>query len=322
MKFDIVKKATTAFHKTGFKVKQHSPEILATVGVVSVVGSVVMACRATIKAQDILEETKHDLEAVHICMEEKAEIYTEEDRKKDLSVIYAQSGIKLVKTYAPAVALLGLGLGCMLKSNDILRKRNVALAAAYATIEKGFKEYRERVVERFGEDIDRELKYNVKAKKVTETEVDPETGEEKKVKKIKNYVNPDDVSGYARFFEEYTRDAYGNIIKNPDWKDDNARNLMFIKAQQSYANDLLRVRGRVTLNEVYRLLNLPESEAGQVVGWVYDEKNPRGDNYIDFGLYSSSQNYSDFIYSNNGSEAILLDFNVDGNILDTYSSRI
>ena len=322
MKFDIVKNATSAFHKANFKVKQHSPEILAVTGVVTVVGSVVMFCKATLKSQEILEETKQDLEAVHICVEEKAEVYTEEDRKKDLTVIYAQTGVKLAKNYAPAVAMLGVGLGCLLKSNDILRKRNVALAAAYATVEKGFKEYRERVVERFGDDIDRELKYNIKAKKVTETEVDPETGEEKKVKKLKNYVNPDDVSGYARFFEEYTRDAYGNVIKNPDWKDDNARNLMFIKAQQMYANDLLRIRGRVTLNEVYRLLNLPESEAGQVVGWVYDEKNPRGDNYIDFGLYSSSQNYSDFIYSDNGREAILLDFNVDGNILDTYQTRM
>lgn len=148
--------------------------------------------------------------------------------------------MKLAKLYAPAVALGTLSITSILASNNILRKRNVALAAAYATVDKSFKEYRKRVIERFGKEIDRELKYNIKAEKVSETVIDEETGKEKKVKKTAFVVNPSDVSGYARFFEKYTMDEDGNSVLNPHWENNNEYNLMFLKAQEKYANDLLR----------------------------------------------------------------------------------
>lgn len=304
------------FNKVGFKIKKHSPEILAVTGTIGVVASAVMACKATTKVSDILEETKSQVEDVHAVLERddiSEEKYSEEDSKKDLAIIYAQTGVKMVKLYAPSVALGVLSLGCLLTSNNILRKRNVALAAAYATVDKGFKEYRGRVVERFGEAVDRELKYNIKAKKITETVVDEETGKEKKVKKTISVA--ESASDYARFFEEYTSDGKGNTFKNPYWEETPEYNLMFLKAQQQYANDLLHTKGYLYLNDVYKMLGFPESKAGQVVGWVYNEENPVGDNYVDFGIYSGgSQNYSDFIYGTDG--AILLDFNVDGNIWD------
>lgn len=307
---------TKPFGKVGFKVKKHSPEILAVTGTVGVVASAVMACKATTKVSDILEETKTQVDDVHAVLERddiSEEKYSQEDAKKDLTIIYAQTGVKMVKLYAPAVALGVLSLGCILTSNNILRKRNVALAAAYATVDKSFKEYRGRVVERFGEAVDRELKYNVKAKKITETVVDEETGKEKKVKKTIEVAEA--ASDYARFFEEYTSDGKGNSFKNPYWEETPEYNLMFLKAQQQYANDILRAKGFLFLNDVYKTLGLPESKAGQVVGWVYNEENPVGDNYVDFGIYSGgSQNYSDFVYGTDG--GILLDFNVDGNIWD------
>lgn len=307
---------TKPFGKIGFKVKKHSPEILAVTGTVGVVASAVMACKATTKVSDILEETKTQVDDVHVVLERddiSEEKYSQEDAKKDLTIIYAQTGVKMVKLYAPAVALGVLSLGCILTSNNILRKRNVALAAAYATVDKSFKEYRGRVVERFGEAVDRELKYNVKAKKITETVVDEETGKEKKVKKTIEVAEA--ASDYARFFEEYTSDGKGNSFKNPYWEETPEYNLMFLKAQQQYANDILRAKGFLFLNDVYKTLGLPESKAGQVVGWVYNEENPVGDNYVDFGIYSGgSQNYSDFVYGTDG--GILLDFNVDGNIWD------
>lgn len=302
MKFDIVKKATNALNKTGFKMKEHSPEILAATGVISVVGSVVMACRATIKAQDILEETKDNVEIVHRCLEDETtyDRYTEEDRNKDLALIYIQGGAKLAKAYAPTVALLGFGLGCLLKSNDILRKRNVALAAAYTAVDKGFKEYRERVVERFGEDVDKELRYNIKAKQITEEVTDEETGKVKKVKKTIQYIDGEP-SIYAKFFDEASR----------NWNNDANLNLSFLKSAQAWFNDVLQKRGHVFLNEVYDYLDIPRTKEGARVGWIFDEKNPHGDNRIDFGIYDINRPTTrDFV---NGYErSILLDFNVDG----------
>ena len=313
-KAEIVNKASVIFSKTKFKLQKHSPEILVVAGVIGTVVGAIMACKATTKVNSILESASSDIDAIHDCMENKSltEDYSEEEGKKELMAVYAQTAVKFVKLYAPSVLIGALSITSILASNNMLRKRNVALAAAYATIDEGFKKYRNRVIERFGEQVDRELKYNLKVKKFKEKEVDPETGKEKKVEKTAFVVNQSDISDYARFFEKYTVDEDGNSIVNPHWDENNEYNLMFLKAQENYANDLLRAKKRLFLNEVYEMLGLPRTKAGQIVGWVYDPDNPKADSYVDFGIYSDNLSYSDYV--NGFDPAILLDFNVDGNI--------
>ena len=305
----IISKFNGTIGKVGFKFKKYSPEILVVSGIVGVVASAVMACKATTKVSTILEDTKDSVEKIHECENNKELVesgeYTHEDAKKDLAITYVQTGVKLVKLYAPSVALGVLSITSILASNNILRKRNVALAAAYATVDKSFKEYRNRVIERFGETVDRELKYNIKAKKIEAVVKDEETGKEKKVKKTVEIGDPNTYSDYARFFDDGCK----------GWEKDSEYNLMFLRAQQQYANDLLRSRGHLFLNEVYDMLGIPRTKAGQVVGWVYNKDNPVGDNYVDFGLYDINREVvRNFV---NGYErTILLDFNVDGNIWD------
>ena len=230
------------------------------------------------------------------------EKYTEDDGKNDIRILYAKTGLNIIKLYAPSVILGGLSITAMLTSNNILRKRNIALAAAYTAVDKGFKEYRSRVVERFGEEMDRELRYNLKSKEIEETVVD-EKGKEKTVKKTVNVVDPSTYSVYARFYD----DGCNGWTKNPE------DNLYFLKCQENYANDLLKTRGHLFLNEVYDMLGIPRTQAGQIVGWVYDEKNPVGDNFVDFGILDLyDEKKREFV---NGYErTILLDFNVDGEI--------
>lgn len=300
---EFMNKATRAFHKVGFKLKQHSPEILVAAGVVGTVASTVMACKATTKLSEILEETKNTVDVIHDGMENgeiKGREYTEENGKKDLTIVYAQTGLKIAKLYAPAVALGALSITAIVSSNHILRKRNVALAAAYATVDKGFKEYRGRVVERFGKELDRELKYNIKAKEIEETIID-ENGEEKVVTKTVNVAEINEPSDYARFFDDGCK----------GWVKDAEMNLIFLKHQQAAANRKLKEKGYLFLNDVYEMLGIPHTRAGQAVGWIYDEKHPIGDNYIDFGIYDLyNEKARDFV---NGHErTILLEFNVDG----------
>lgn len=300
----------------GFKTKKYSPEILMIGGIVGVVTSAVMACKATTKAESILEECREQVKTIHEVSNDPnmSSKYTNDDQKKDLTFVYTQTAFKFVKLYTPSVSLGVLSITSILASNNILRKRNVALSAAYATIDKSFREYRNRVIEKFGKDIDREMKYGIKAKKIEKTVVDEETGKEKKVKENAFVVNPSDISGYARFFEKYTKDDFGNTIVNSNWQNNNEYNLLFIKSQERYANDLLKSRKRLFLNDVYEMLGLPRTKAGQVVGWIYDPENPNVDSYVDFGLYSDNLSYSDYV--NGYDNAILLDFNVDGNIWD------
>lgn len=303
----IVNSMTRNLHKVGFKFKKHSPEILVVAGVVGTVASAVMACKATLKVNDILEETKVEIEKVKTVVADETiseEKYSEQDAKKDLAIIYAHTGIKLVKLYGPSIILGTLSITGILASNNILRKRNIALAAAYKAIDTGFKEYRSRVVERFGEDLDKELRYNVKAKEIKEKVVD-ENGKEKTVKKTINVANPDFYSDYARCYDDGCK----------GWVKDSEYNLMFLRNTQSFMNEKLRAQGYLFLNDVYDALGIPRSKAGQVVGWIYDEKNPNGDNFVDFGIYDLYKEGSrDFV---NGYErTIWLDFNVDGPILD------
>ena len=309
-KLDIVSKATRTFSKAGFQIKKHSPEILVVAGVVGVVTSAVMACKATTKLSDILDDSKDQINQIHDVMEHpdkvKAE-YTEEDGKKDLAIVYTQTAVKLIKLYGPSVVLGGLSITAILTSNNILRKRNIALAAAYTAVDKSFKEYRGRVVERFGKDLDRELRYNIKAKEVEETVVD-EKGKEKTVKKTVNVVDPNSVDAYSPYAKFYDDGCLG-------WCKDPELNLMFLRRQQDAATERLKDKGHLFLNEVYDMLGIPRTKAGQVVGWIYDEKNPIGDNYVDFGIYDiTKETHRNFV---NGYErTILLDFNVDGSIID------
>lgn len=298
-KTEIMKSVNGVASKTVMKLKKHSPEILVVAGIAGMVVSAVLACKATTKVAEILDETKGTLDTIHEGMETGAingQEYTTEDGKKDTIVVYAQTGMKLAKLYAPAIILGTLSITSILASNNILRKRNVALGAAYAAIDKSFKEYRGRVIERFGEQVDTELKYGIKAKKFEEIEVDPETGKEKKVKKTVMVADPNLQSDYAVYFDSKSR----NYETNPDY------NRMFLKAQQAFANDKLQTRGHLFLNEVLDDLDLPRTPAGQIVGWTKDGP----DGYVNFRIVEVERETEDGRHE----PALLLDFNVEGNI--------
>lgn len=307
-KLEIMNTVTRSIHRAGFQLKKHSPEILIVGGVIGTVTSAVMACKATTKLNDILEESKDQIDSIHNAMEHPEELpqeYTQEDGKKDLAIVYTQTAVKLVKLYGPSIVLGGLSITAILTSNNILRKRNIALAAAYTAVDKSFKEYRGRVVERFGKDLDRELRYNIKAKEFEE-KVTNEDGTETTVKKTVEVVDPyGSYSEYAKFYD----DGCTGWCKDPEL------NLMFLRHQQDAANELLKAKGHLFLNEVYDMLGIPRTKAGQIVGWIYDEKNPNGDNYIDFGIYDTNRE-TNRNFVNGYERTILLDFNVDGDILN------
>ena len=180
------------------------------------------------------------------------------------------------------------------------------MAAAYATVDKSFNDYRNRVIERFGSEVDKELRYDIHKDKVTETVTD-ENGKDKKVKKDVLKTGYDGVSDFARIFDG----------KNPNFMLDDDYNTFFLSQIQRYMNDKLIVQGYLYLNEVYRELGFEETKAGQVVGWIYDkENNKRGDNYVDFRA-------TKLCTKDEGEEVeygYLLDFNVDGDIL-TYAHK-
>ena len=310
MKTELISKVSRSLHKAGFKFKKHSPEILAVTGVIGIVTSAVMACKATTKVNDIVDEAKETIDKIHESVGKglhtsDGEEYTEEIAKKDLTITYVQTGLKFVKLYGPSVALGIASIGCMLGSNHILRKRNIALAAALTNVATSFKEYRCRLVDRFGKDLDRELRFGIKAKEVEETVTD-EDGKETTVKKTVEVVDPNTAhSIYSIVFCE----------GNTGWTRNAELNKVFLIKQQNFANDKLKMNGILTLNEVYDMVGAPRTAYGQIAGWVYTDDSSIGDNFVDFGLFDvNNEKACDFI--NGREKSIILDFNCIGNILD------
>lgn len=284
-------------------VRKHSPEILVFSGIAGVVTSAVMACKATRKLDAVLDEHKENVDVVH--KKYKTETEPPKAENQDLTKVYVKTGIAFVKLYGPSVTLGALSIAGILASNNILRKRNMAIAAAYAAIDTSFRQYRSRVVERFGQDVDRELHIGGHQEKIEVLETD-ENGKEKKVKKNVTVVDNPMPSDYARYF------CYGEArAAEPN----DEYNAFFLKAQQNLANHMLMTNGFLFLNDVYEMLGIDRSEAGQAVGWVYDKNSDtHGDNYVDFDIQEVYRKRSD--KPGDYEKVFLLNFNVDGSIMN------
>ena len=300
---NIVKSATNALSKTKFQLQKHQPEIMVIGGVIGGVVAAVMACRATTKASEVLAESKDRLEQINTVANDSDvtdDVYSEEDHKRNLAIVYVQTAGNLVKLYAPAVILGGLSIASILGGHNILRKRNMALAAAYATLNTTFKDYRDRVVDRFGKDVEYQIRHNLKAEEITEKVEDPDTGKMKKVKKTVLVKGDDEHErGYSRLFDA----ACDN------WCNDANLNRSFLSGAQNYFNDRLRAIGYVFLSDVYSYLHFRETPESRVVGW---RLNGDGDGFIDFGFDQ------DDMFMSGYNKDVWLDFNVDGPILETF----
>lgn len=267
------------------KLKKESPHIFFALGVVGTVASTVLACRATLRLEKTLDTIKGELNQVEAAKGklERLELdYSETEHRKELVYVYVRGGTSIAKLYGPSVILGVTSIGLLTGSHVQLSRRNASIMAAYAALQKAYDEYRERVREELGDDREREL-FHAGA-------VELEDG-----KIVK--TDPSKLSVYSVIFDEY----------NPNWEKDPELNRLFISCQQTFANQRLRAKGHVFLNEIYDWLGMERTKAGAVVGWVISKDGP---NFIDFGIYDSTR------FVNNMERSIILDFNVEGVIYD------
>ena len=292
-----------SFKKAQLTVRKHSPEILMVAGVIGTVAGAVMACKETLELGDVLDECKQekmDLEEQYAMCEE----YSEDALKKDQVKLTIKQAAKIVKLYAPSVIMEVTSIGVIFASNDIMRKRNASMAAAYATLNSMYKRYRQNVIESYGEEVDKDMRFGVKHEKVTEIDEDGN-----KVKIDARIVDLDNtalaISDYSRFFQMGCKGFDASSGRY---------NLLYLKGIQAMFNNKLIADGYVMLNDVYRELGFDTIPEGWSIGWVYDEENPIGDNYIDFGLYEARNKNQRAV--NDWEPVILMDFNVDGNLYE------
>ena len=293
--------------KAEFTIKKNSPEILLGAGIVGFVGTVVLACRATCRADEVLEFHRRKIKDINDAKEiadtdpEGEMSYDVEIYRQDKAIRYLKTTGSLAKLYAPTVAVGTLSLACILTSRNIMQKRYLGVVAAYNGVSAAFEEYRKRVRDEYGEGLDKHFRYGTTYDELpVYDENGKKTKEKEQVEKTETeMVMPTDDS--CRFFDS----------SNPNWDKNPTFSMMWLRGQQNILNDILHTRGHVFLNEVYDALGFPHTPQGAVLGWIDGE----GDNCIDFGLYDpNKENVRRFV--NGVDNVIMLEFNHDGVIWD------
>ena len=284
-------KLTKLVGKVKLGAKRNAPELLLGAAAVTGIAGVVLACKSTIKANDIREDYKARVLAYDndICEE-----YTAEDAKVDIKKATIQMGLDMVKTYAVPAGLLIASGAFVFASYSVQKKRNKALAVALASTTAAYNGLIAR------------LKNGAECGLTAQEVLDGYQG----VKKVDENGN--------EVIEKVQMDPIENLYKfrfdkySPCWETNKECNLYFINGVENWANDLLRLQGYIFLNDVLDRLGLPRTKAGQIVGWVL---NGEGDGYVDFGIVDcetlDNVNYND--------NAFDLNFNVDGDILSKFN---
>ena len=301
------------FGRSKLWVKKNSPEILTGTGIILSVVSIALAIvetrrldSAIVPDQKKIKKLKEEIKAPVPVKEGEQPI----DYKKELAKTRLHLAFNVCKLYAPSFISFVLSTACILSSHKIMKGRNLALAAAYATLDNGYRAYRARVAERFGKEVENEIYRGIHKDKVV---IVDEKGNELEKNLPVEHINP--AKDWAVWFDE----------SNPNWSPNGILNLEWLEMQERYFNQKLKSQGYLFLYEVYKQLGIDDEiipnlklQGSHVVGWLYDPKDPTRDSYISFGIKDrETGEYSERALQMRkyGERNIVIDFNVDGDIL-------
>lgn len=221
--------------------KRHATLLLTIASTVGVVATSVEVAHATIKATEKVDEMRAERDE----WKETSGIDQPEITKEEI--------VKACwKFYIPS-AVIGAGtISCMIAANAIGAKGQKSLAAAYAMVDQGYKQYRKKVAERFGKDVDRSIENEVIVEQANDLD--------------------EDASEKVTCYDVYS-DRYFEITK-----------LRFERAINSINRDLA-ICGYASLNDFYRKLGVSETEEGDAIGWdIEDISEWLGICWLDFAL--------------------------------------
>lgn len=287
----ITKPIVNTACKVGFKLQKKAPQILVGSGIALGIGGAIGIGIQSTKLEAVIDE-------ITVLVNEKkarATAQPSKENERELRKAYIYGAWRVTKLYGiPALLLAGSGT-CTLVGFHIISSRLATLNGVYMATQAAFESYRQRVSKAIGEDKEQKIFYGLEKQQI---ETVDENGKKTKSTITTSTVDPKDITPFARYFGE----------SNRFWKKDVEYNKAWLGLQENLCNQMLRARGRLFLNEVYDMLGLPHTKAGQRFGWVYsrDANNPK---YVSFGI-------SDVI-DPDPKKGILLMFNVQGDILNS-----
>lgn len=274
------------------KLKKHAPEILIGVGIVGSVASTVLACKATIKAQPVIDKAKKSLDDIHEADNNPRisyEDYSKEQVKKDIVHVYAKTGAELAKVYGPSIVIGAASMGCMIGSHAMVNKRLNNVVAAYTALGESFRQYKKNV--------EKQLKDAGIKQELPASSEDAHT------------IEVEDKRTYTFIFDK----------NNPNWKDNIDYNLTFLRSCETYLDCLLKRDGVLFANDANKELGFDLSPNGQLDGWMYDFDHPDkyGDGYVSFGLVKDGIKSDSLVaYESGETDYLVLTYNIDGVVYD------
>lgn len=290
----VPNKISRSVSRSVLKTKKNSPSLFFGVGIVGVIGGTVLACRATLRLPEVLEDFQEDVDGLKETHDRRiadpTDDFTERDAVRDTLYIYSKNSLEVAKLYAPSVAVGAVSIASLTGSHITLKRRNEALTAAFTGLTAAYQEYRRRVQNELGKERELDIHHGADNRIVHRPDG---------LTEVVKVVDPNHFSIYARVFDESCA----------AWEKGPGVNRIFVQAAQNYFNARLHTKGHVFLNEVYDHFGFEHTPAGAVVGWVLGSD---GDNYIDFGMFDAYNS----MFVNEQERSIILDFNVDGVIYD------
>jgi hypothetical protein len=270
--------AKTALGGSGLFLKAHAPEIMIGGGVTGFVLTVISACKATDKAHDILEAKEEALNDNDYAFFQENSI-SEKDHEDSIRQINRNTRWALIKAYTPTATGLAVSVILVLGGYKLINGRLVKTAAAYKILEDGFGRYRENVRDIYGEEADREMLHRVRPERLAAAQEEREKNREIDSDKKRGIKNKEKKGTayqeiYSAVFDQYSDRWRRSWMPEQVWE--------YLKQKEREANDMLRIRKHIFLNEVYDLLGLERTEEGALVGWILTKNNP--ESKVDFGM--------------------------------------
>ena len=284
------------------KAKDNASDLKMAIGTAGVIGGTVLLCKETIAACDIVREYR----------EAKKKLLDDGAEKSEIRKLKAKTVGKVALTVAPGAGAEIGGLTLMWNGYSNTKATLVGVTMAYGKLQDFTNKYRQHVRDEYGEEVDERFAYEFREEEVVVTDEDGT----QRTETVKIY--PNDYrkmpSIYARYF------CYGEAEgaeKSFEYNDH------FLHTQERLANVYLKAHKKMMLNELYAMLGIKDSEAGYKVGWIYDEKNPEGDNMIKLRIREVYREVLDPITGDvTGWERVhMIDPNVDGLVLDKMLKR-
>ena len=270
-------KITTVAGITGLKIKSASPEILLVGGLVCMTGAIVTGIMASRKHDSVIDEHNEELELAKATMvvdEEKGEVSVKDEKQvaREVRHVYCRTAAKMVKLYAPTVALMALSTACFIGMHNIQASRITGLSGAYTGVKEAFERYQKNNIELNGQDNHEMCKFGWHAEEVE----DPETGEIKKVK-VKNGPN-DLIEQKTKELDGKDPEDFGKHWFDPDYVfarqtsryyvGNAQQDLEFLDGVERVLRNTFWARGWLVVNDVLDALGMERTTEGMYLGWV------------------------------------------------------